>query len=329
MARSDSFFERLIVHQTHPWRTVGVGIVLVLVPLAAAYVEGVLAELLATGQWRTLIVPPVIILYILIVAPRLSNMDTAVVEALKQVALVDDQAFDRVVAEASAVNPRKYGTVFIVGALLGLTLVLMQARGSVSLVVISWGVLTVLMFGLFGLTVYGSYASTRLTAAILSLPLRVEPLDTTPFGAIGRQSLVLALVFVGGITLSLLFTVFQPGVLRVWAFWVSYVPMALVPIVIFFLNMRPTHRVLSDAKNQELRNVRAQLAQASQVLMQRLAEDQDTLAQSQATQTLLAFEQRLANARTWPYDTATLRTLFVSVLIPAATVLARLVLARP
>ena len=38
---------------------------------------------------------------------------------------------------------------------------------------------------------------------------------------------------------------------------------------------------------------------------------------------LVAHEQRLEEARTWPYNTAMLRTLFVSVVIPGGAALAR------
>jgi hypothetical protein len=43
---------------------------------------------------------------------------------------------------------------------------------------------------------------------------------------------------------------------------------------------------------------------------------------------LLAYEHRLADARTWPYSTAMLRTLFLSVLAPVLTALARTLIDR-
>lgn len=39
---------------------------------------------------------------------------------------------------------------------------------------------------------------------------------------------------------------------------------------------------------------------------------------------LAAYDQRLQTAPTWPYNTGMLRTLIFSVLIPAATVLAKI-----
>jgi hypothetical protein len=40
---------------------------------------------------------------------------------------------------------------------------------------------------------------------------------------------------------------------------------------------------------------------------------------------LAAYESRLQQARTWPYNTAMLRTVFVSVLIPGGTIIRRVV----
>lgn len=178
------------------------------------------------------------------------------------------------------------------------------------------------MFGVIGWTIYVSFVGTRFTGAILRLPLRIEPLDTTPFEAIGRQSLLLALVFVGRITISLLSSVNDLGVIRDWRFWVLYFPIVSVPVIIFFLNMRPTHAVLA-AKNQELNAVRDQIISTGKALMEHLANGQDAAQPAQLTDALLAYEDRLKEARTWRYNTAMLRTLFISVLVPVITVAAK------
>ena len=86
-----------------------------------------------------------------------------------------------------------------------------------------------LMYGLMGVVVYGSLATTRVTSTLLGLDLKIDPLDVSPFVAIGRQSLWLALVFVGGITLSLLFIGMQPEYLLLWEFWVIYAPLSRRP----------------------------------------------------------------------------------------------------
>jgi len=61
-------------------------------------------------------------------------------------------------------------------------------------------------------------AGTRLTATLLRQPMQVDVFDTAVFEAVGRQSLALALVFIGGITISLLPVATQCILLRsiVW-----------------------------------------------------------------------------------------------------------------
>jgi hypothetical protein len=328
MEQSTSLFGKVISRPLHPRLTVGVGLLLLLAPLAAAWLDGSLPELLATGRWRVLLAPPAVILYIVAVAPRMDVMDTRVHHTLRSVTLVDDRTFDAIVAESSSLRPRNELLAMVVGVGLGLALVLAQPDGVVSLAVAAWGITTILMYGLLGWTVYASIASTRLTSAILRQPLSINPLDTSPFEAIGRQSLLLALIFVGGITLSLLLSVQDPEVVREPAFWLSIGPLALAPVVIFFLTMRPTHHVLFAAKKQALSAVRAHIEQASLDLMERLARQEDTVQLAQVTNALLAYEHRLVDARTWPYNTAMLRTLFLSVLLPAITVLGKTLVER-
>jgi hypothetical protein len=328
MVQPTSLFARVISRPLHPRLTVGVGLLLLLAPLVAAWLDGSLSELLATGRWRPLLAPSVVILYIVIVAPRMDGMDTQVLHTLRGVTLVDDRTFDAIVAESSSLRPRNELLAMAVGAGLGLALVMVQPEGVFSLVMTVWGITTILMYGLLGWTVYASIASTRLTSAILRQPLRINPLDTSPYETIGRQSLLLALIFVGGMTLSLLLSVQEADVFRMPAFWLSFTPIALVPVVIFFLTMRPTHRVLFAAKKQALSAVRARIEQASQDLIERLARQEEAGQLAQVTNTLLAYEHRLVDARTWPYNTAMLRTLFLSVLAPVLTVLAKTLIDR-
>jgi hypothetical protein len=161
------------------------------------------------------------------------------------------------------------------------------------------------------------------TAAILAAPLAVDPNDAGPFIAIGRQALLLALVFIGGITLSLISSAIEPGVFGQLGFWLVYVPIALAPVAVFFLAMRPTHRVLAGAKARELASVRAELRRAHLGLLARLAAEEDPSDFPALITSLAALEQRLEVARTWPYNTTMLRTLFVSVLAPVALLLLR------
>jgi hypothetical protein len=179
------------------------------------------------------------------------------------------------------------------------------------------------MYGLLAWTIFVSIVSNRLNRVLHSQPLHFDILDPTTFEAVGRQSLLLALVFVGGLTLSLVFAfrlenLTQPVVL------VFYLPFVMVIILIFFLGMRPSHQALAAEKKRLLEPVQRQIRSACRELIQRLEREQDAASLSSEINALSVYEQHLLAARTWPYNTAMLRTLFFSVFIPLVTVLGRL-----
>jgi hypothetical protein len=303
-----------------------VAFLLWLAPFAIAWTGGSLDRLFTNGQWRGLLVSPTVIMYILAIAPRLARMETGVVNSLRPLVLVENHSFERIIREAAYMSPRNELIAIGSGALVGLLSVIGSSGASISLLTAYWVLSTVLMYGLLAWTIYVSLASTRLTASILRQPLRVDPFDVAPFEAIGRQSLLLALVFIGGITLSLLFIIFQPEILRRMEFWLIYIPLALVPVIVFFLNMQPTHRVLAAAKERELKAVQRHIQRTCRNLVQRLDESQESGSLAAEINALVAYEEHLQGARTWPYNTAMLRTLFFSVLIPGGTMLGRWVM---
>ena len=185
-----------------------------------------------------------------------------------------------------------------------------------------WYISLALMYGLLAWVILGSVATTRLSTALHRQPLRVDILDPAQFEAVGRQSLILALVFIGGITLSLLLS-FQPANISEPSFWLTYLLLVLAVLLIFFLNMRPTHRVLTAAKQQELEPLQGQINASCREITQKLDRNQQTGSLPAEINALIAYEQRLLAARTWPYNTTMLRTLFFSVFIPIGTVMIR------
>jgi hypothetical protein len=159
-----------------------------------------------------------------------------------------------------------------------------------------------------------------LIAALHRQLLRIDLFDIKPFEPIGRQSLIIALVFVGGLLLSVLFGLGRRDFLA-WPNWLVYIFLALVPIIVFFLNMRGTHRVLAAEKKRNLDAVERTILQACRTLLARIDAGQETGTLGDEINALVAYEQRLQAARTWPYNTAMLRTLFFSVIIPGGAAL--------
>jgi hypothetical protein len=88
--------------------------------------------------------------------------------------------------------------------------------------------------------------------------------------------------------------------------------------------MRPTHQILTETKQRELYPLQEHINTSCRELLRRRDQNQDSTSLSAEINALVAYEDRLLAARTWPYNTTMLRTLFFSVLIPLGSVTARL-----
>jgi len=321
MNHPQSLFDRFIAYPRRKWVAPAAALLLLAVPLAFALRGGSFS----IGSLRGLLIAPAVMLYILLFVPPLSKMGDRVMESLRSVTLLEEERFAALARAASAVPLRNELAVIGAGALLGFLSVAVWSS-SFSWLGFYWALSSALFYGLLAWTIYMSLAGTRLVQVIFRQPLKVDPLDLTPFETFGRQSLLLALVFVGGITISLLFTVFQAGILQMVEFWLVYILLACLPVIVFFLNMYPIHRVLADAKAKELRIVRTRVNAACRQLARSLEENRNPAEFAGVVNALAAYETRLRDARTWPYNTAILRTLFFSILIPGGTLLARVII---
>jgi hypothetical protein len=322
--------ERWIVHPAHPWIPPCIAALLLLSAMSAAALDGALGGFFDEGQWRGLAIAPSVILYIVVIAPIVSRADRQVPYSLRPLLLLSDDEFTRWTNKRSYIRSDVELAAFAAGAAGGMLLVVLTTSTPIvfSWRFIYWSATTATMFALLAWTIYVSIAGTRLTAALHRQPMQINLFDTAAFEAVGRQSLLLALVFVGGITLSLLFQATQPDSLRTIQFWLVYLPLAIVPVAVFFLNMLPTHRVLAAAKRREITLAHRHMLQAYRAMQIRLDAGQNDPGQIAEANLLLTYEQRLRETRTWPYNTAMLRTLFLSVLVPIATILIQMIIKR-
>ena len=113
----------------------------------------------------------------------------------------------------------------------------------------------------------------------------------------GRQSLISALVFVGGIIIGMAFGLGQGGI-SAWQNWLLLFLLFLVPVLVFFLNMRDTHRVLAAEKKRVLDMVQAQIREACRRLSERIAAHESAGSLGAEVNALVAYEERLKSART-------------------------------
>ena len=95
--KATSLFDRLIGRRRPVWLTLLVSLALLSLPFLAVYLDGGLGEVTRRGEWRVLLLPPVIIIYILLVTPLMMRMGERVLEALRPLVLLDDAEFQHLV----------------------------------------------------------------------------------------------------------------------------------------------------------------------------------------------------------------------------------------
>ena len=319
----DRWIDRLSLPRK--WTLLTIGVLLVFLPLGIAYLEGVADRILTDGIWRNLFIQPVLIVYVLILAQPLQHTREGVAKALRSIVLLDDDSFHSLVKQACRLNAVGeligfgLGVVFIF--ILGGRFEVYENAVWVSMYIYSF---SILMWGMIGWFTYGAFSVTRLTRKLLQQPLGLNIFNPKPFEPVGRQSLVLSLTFIGGITISLIFS-FDPSTTFRISTWIIYGCLLLVTVLVFYFNMHDTHRILTDAKADIRESVDRSLAISLYKLQELSSSDEDTHLIATEINAWAIFKQQVKETRVWPYNTEMLQTLFVSVLIPLIIGLVRII----
>lgn len=304
--------------------SIAVGLVLMLLLSGALYLDSVSVRPLHAiswwGSWLEEVDQPAIVVYVLLNYYLLKRSHRRALQALRTLMALDDEGFDHLLAETSILSRRREWLALGIGAAFGL---LLQRPWNVP-DPLFWRRLflflsTALVYGLLGWIVYVSLASSRQFAELHRQPLHIDVFDPTSLEPIARWSLGISLVFIGGITLSVLFNPTTEEFFSTEGI-IIYGTLILVSILLFFLTMASTHRVMVEAKEQKLKLVRRNLSATFEQLQQRATEGQlqDIEALSDSITAWLAYEKRFAEAPEWPYTTDTVRNLLMSTLLPVA-----------
>ena len=326
MQQPASLFERVIARPQPVWVKVCVSLFLLILPFAITYLSGLFEEMISNGMWRFLLLSPSIILYIWLGSPLLDRQSKEVMRSLRAISALDDDSYSALLAKTQTINPRNEWIAIGIGAIVGLALNSTNDFSGISILFqVYWVLSMVAMYAMMAWIIYLSVASSRTGDALLRGPLHINLFNPAPFEAIGRQGLLLAMMFIGGITLSL-FLSFRWENLGQPLFWLIYLTLVLVTLLIFFVSMRPAHQVLVKQKEYELSGVRHNLEQLGQELVQRVDGQQDASKVASEFNALAAYEGRLQGARTWPYNTSMLRTLFFTFLVPLASFMVKMML---
>jgi hypothetical protein len=325
MDSSTSLLNRILTKKRPVWVIILVSLIMLSIPFLMVYLDGTLEEILLNGQFRFFLLPPCLILYIWMVSPIMADLGNQEQRAIRTIVATDDVTFNKLYEEASRVKPFYEVIAFALGVALGLLTASSTDFGERLIWLKAyWFISLALMYGLLFWVILQSIASTRVNNVLLRQPLNLNIMDSKSLEPIGSQALLLALVFVGGITLSLLLT-FQLINLSSPYFWITNIVMILITLLIFFLSMRPTHQAMVREKQLTLQPVQQLINKSCQELVEAHQQNLQVSGLASEINALSIYEQRLLQARTWPYNTTMLRTLFFSVLIPLGTVLVRVV----
>ncbi len=225
---------------------------------------------------------PAIIVYILLTLPVLRRLRNGAIAAFRPLARMDDDDFGHLLAEAPIFSRRwewlAIGSGVVGGLLLwrpwddsGLSSIWLSSGARSEWLVLYMLVAGGLWGGLLAWNIYSSLSGMRLFTGLQHHPLEINVFDLRPLQPIGRWSLGIALAYIGGSALSLLFV--PQMTLNVEAI-VLYGILVLTPVLVFFLNMLSTRQTIVAAKKRHLDMVRENLAAASLALEERTAEDQ-------------------------------------------------------
>ena len=136
----------------------------------------------------------------------------------------------------------------------------------------------------------------------------------------------IALAFIGGISLSLVFQSIES--LLAWQSITIYSILVCATILLFFLSMWSTHNVMAGAKRREhdlaqehLEKVTRELREAT---VQDRPEEMNRLYSAMAAWGI--YERHVRETPEWPYNANILRRLSVSVLIPGIVYLIKVLL---
>jgi hypothetical protein len=329
-SRAYPLVEALIKRSRLPWywATALVTAGLLLLLTLAVYLDGTIADMLGWGFWFNYGDGLLLIAYILMVSSFMWRLRIRAIQAFRPLLAIDDDAFDRLAAKASAANRRREWASVLIGV--GLAVAMGQPWS------LEWGagslwqsvylvIAGTLMNGLLFWLVYDTLASTVRIARLSRQAPKIDILfNTELLMPIARWSLGIAVGWVGGISLSLVFQT-QESLLRGQTITL-YAILVSVTVLGFLLSMWSARNTIARVKRRELALARKHLAAASLELKDRTAQDRlEGMEGLSSTMASWATYQKLVKETpTWPFDINIMRRLLASTIAPVLVYLAKI-----
>ncbi len=311
------------------WTTSIIAIVLVLQFIVVTYVSDSTSRLVELEFLRQFLEELVLITFILAFYPFIWRLWNEALQALKPLLQLDDSAFAQLVVDISTWNRKREWIAVFVGVIF--MLILNQPwtwsweSNNTWLSAYSLEV-AILVWGLLGWLVYSTLLGIMRINRISRLKLNLDIFNAGMLTPISRWSLSISAVFIGGISLSLLFQTQEQ--LLTWNVITTYVILVTITLLIFFLSMRSIHSAMVEAKQQKLTLVRKHLTMATHEMENRAIDGQlegiSELSSTVAVAAWAAYEKSVQEASEWPFNTAIIRRLFASILIPASVYLLKI-----
>jgi len=308
-----------------PWYVASgvITIILLLVLLLAAYLDGPLAERLDWVHLRGPLLPLAIVVYVLAIYPVMTRLRDRALSSL--IPLLDNQDSSRELA-ANVFSPGKRWelTSVLVGIAFGV-LLSQPWRWVDRPLAIYAAAINALMFGILGILVFVSMSGTLRLSRLATRHMKVDIFATRELVPVANWSLGIAIAFLGGTSISIAFqtieNLLQPQNMG------FYVILILVAFVVFFLSMWTTRTAIVRAKRTELAIIRTQLDLGFRGLREKrtqtAAPGLDNVNTTIAA--WAAYERRVQQVPEWPYDARIARRLAASVLMPSFVYLLKLV----
>lgn len=283
----------------------------------AAYAQGGSAQRASSVRWM-LGLDPVMIVYILAVHPFMLRRSQRAMQSLEA---LTPRAGDA--GRPSSASRRGEWGAILLGTLAGLAIA-RRLPGAEGWLRLYSEAMSALMFGLLAAVIYSSVARSRHLAAYSRAGLELNVFDAhllTPFAQWAQS---LSLVFVGGISLSLLFQSYES--LRSMEGMIIYGSLVVVALTLFFTSMWTIHAALARAQEKELSRVRRDLAAAREALLRHRACEPAAAVHGPYLPVVVLgiYERHVLDAPTWPFNARIVGRVFASTVAPLGVYLLKL-----
>jgi hypothetical protein len=308
-----------------PWylATIIIAIILFIPLILIGYLDGAINYQIEGGFWRAGLQGPVLIIYILIAYPFILRLWERAVEAFQPI--ISENHFYRLSAEVRAVDRRQEWLVVFVGILFLLLVVQRVWLGWVDQWFEYYQVITeAILFGLLTWIIFISIKGSRGIAKLSKQNLNLNIFKMKLLTPVARLSLGISIIFIGGISIALLFE--TQDTLVEWQSIFVYTILVLSTILIFYISLWSIHNVMVRVKKHELQLAQKYLEETSNNLKEWTNKDSKEGMEelSSAVAGWAAYEKRVNETPEWPFNATIIRRLFASILAPASIYLIKI-----